>query len=60
MRVSRPVFAFDARPRRAEAPEGLAALAAPMRAERVGLFIEDIDLLHLAALPRRGGSFLIP
>jgi hypothetical protein len=51
MRASRIVFAFDARLRRVEALEGLAALAAQMQAELIGLFIEDIDLLHLAALP---------
>lgn len=51
MRARRIVFAFDARLRRVEALEALAALAEQMQAELVGLFIEDIDLLHLAALP---------
>jgi hypothetical protein len=51
MRARRIVFAFDARLRRVGALEALAALAEQMQAELVGLFIEDIDLLHLAALP---------
>jgi len=51
MRARRIVFTLDVRLRRVEALETLAALAEQMQAELVGLFIEDIDLLHLAALP---------
>lgn len=51
IRARRIVFALDVQLRRVEALETLAALAEQMQAELVGLFIEDIDLLHLAALP---------
>jgi len=49
--IRRIVFTFDARRSRAGMLEALAGLAEQTQAELIGLFIEDVDLLRLAALP---------
>jgi hypothetical protein len=51
MTIRRIVAGFDWRPRRNTALDDLARLADEMQADLVGLFVEDIDLLRLAALP---------
>ena len=51
MRARRIVVGLDSRLRTDAALGALAALAAEMEAELIGLFVEDVDLLHLAALP---------
>jgi nucleotide-binding universal stress UspA family protein len=51
MTLRRIVVGLDAGPRGRAALEAAAQLAARMQAELVGLFVEDIDLLHLAGLP---------
>ena len=51
MTLRRIVVGLDAGPRDRAALEAAAQLAARMQAELVGLFVEDIDLLHLAGLP---------
>lgn len=51
-RIRRIVIALGSEAPDARALERIARLAARMQAEEVtGLFVEDIDLLHLAALP---------
>jgi hypothetical protein len=47
----RVIVALDAFARDAASIESAAALAARLHAEIAGLFVEDIDLLHLAGLP---------
>jgi nucleotide-binding universal stress UspA family protein len=49
--VRRIVVAVDSSPHAQAALDAAAALAARMHAELEGLFVEDIDLLNLAALP---------
>jgi len=49
--VRRILIALDASPHSLAALEEAAALAERLRAELVGLFVEDINLLHLADLP---------
>jgi len=51
MTLRRIVVGLDAGPRDRTALEAAARLAERMQAELVGLFVEDIDLLHLAGLP---------
>ncbi len=51
MRVRRIVVGLDSPLQTDAALEALAVLAGEMEAELIGLFIEDVDLLHLAALP---------
>jgi hypothetical protein len=51
MKVRRIVVGLDSRSRRAAGLEQIARLADEMQAELIGLFVEDIELLHLAALP---------
>lgn len=51
MTLRRIVVGLDAGPRDRTTLEAAAQLAARMQAELVGLFVEDIDLLHLAGLP---------
>ncbi|HUJ86330.1 MAG TPA: hypothetical protein VLX30_05705 [Burkholderiales bacterium] len=51
MTLRRIVVGLDAGPRGRAALEPVAELAARMQAELVGLFVEDVDLLHLAGLP---------
>ena len=51
MTPRRIVVGLDAGPRGRATLEAAAQLAARMQAELVGLFVEDIDLLHLAGLP---------
>jgi nucleotide-binding universal stress UspA family protein len=51
MRVRRIVVGLDSRLRTDAALEALAALADEMEADLIGLFVEDVDLLHFAALP---------
>jgi hypothetical protein len=51
MKVRRIVVGLDSRLRTDAALEALAALAGELEAELIGLFVEDVDLLHLAALP---------
>lgn len=51
MKVRRIVVGLDSRLRIDAALEALAALAGELEAELIGLFVEDVDLLHLAALP---------
>ncbi|MGF1615241.1 MAG: hypothetical protein ACFCVA_15405 [Gammaproteobacteria bacterium] len=50
-RVRRIAIALGGEAPDARALERIACLAARLRAEVDGLFVEDIDLLHLAALP---------
>ncbi len=51
VRIRRIAVALGSAPLDARALERIARLAAGMQAEIAGLFVEDIDLLHLAALP---------
>jgi hypothetical protein len=51
VKIRRIVAGFDAGGCRPETLRAIAALAAETRAELVGLFIEDLDLLQLARLP---------
>jgi hypothetical protein len=51
MTLRRIVVGLDAGPRDRTTLEAAARLAERMQAELVGLFVEDIDLLHLAGLP---------
>ena len=51
MTLRRVVVAIDPRPQDRGALEAAAQLAGRLQAELVALFVEDIDLLHLAALP---------
>jgi hypothetical protein len=51
MKARRIVAGFDWRERRNARLEALARLADELQAELIGLFVEDIGLLHLAALP---------
>jgi nucleotide-binding universal stress UspA family protein len=57
--IRRIVVALDASPTSLAALEAAAQIAALWKAEMVGLFIEDADLLRLASLPfvRELGSF---
>jgi nucleotide-binding universal stress UspA family protein len=50
-RIRRIAIALGNEAPDARALDRIARLAAGMRAEMTGLFVEDIDLLHLAALP---------
>lgn len=49
MRIRRILVALDASPASLEALESAAELAARWKAELLGLFVEDVDLLRLAA-----------
>jgi nucleotide-binding universal stress UspA family protein len=49
--IRRIIVGLDPRSPGRPALEAAAQLAARLRAELVGLFVEDIDLLHLAGLP---------
>jgi len=49
--VSRIVVALDASPHSQAALDAAARLAARMHAELIGVYVEDIDLLHLSGLP---------
>jgi len=51
MTLRRIVVGLDADPRGRATLQAAAQLAARMQAELVGLFVEDIDLLHLAGMP---------
>ena len=51
MTLRRIVVALDTGPRARAALEAAAQLAARMQAELVGLFVEDLELLHFAGLP---------
>lgn len=51
VRVRRIVAALELKRRPADGLEAIAELARSMEAELLGLFIEDIGLLHFAALP---------
>jgi hypothetical protein len=51
MKIQRIVVALEPAPRARTALAAAAASAARMEAELVGLFIEDVDLLHFAGLP---------
>lgn len=51
IRVERIVVAFDTSPLGHAALEAAAALAAALGAEVAGLFVEDLDLVRMAALP---------
>ena len=51
MKVQRILVAVDDSPGSRAAAEAAAQLAARLQAELVGLFVEDIQLLHAAALP---------
>lgn len=51
MKIGRIVVGLDSRSRRNAALEALARLADEAQAELIGVFLEDIELLHLAALP---------
>jgi hypothetical protein len=51
VKVGRIVVGLDLRERRNARLHALAKLAEQMQAELIGLFVEDIELLHLAALP---------
>jgi nucleotide-binding universal stress UspA family protein len=51
MTQRRIVVGLDAGPRGRATLEAAAQVAARMQAELVGLFVEDIDLLHLAGMP---------
>lgn len=48
---ARILLAFDISPRSRAALEAAAALASVLDAELAGLFVEDVDLLHLSGLP---------
>jgi nucleotide-binding universal stress UspA family protein len=49
--LKRIVVGIDSRPQDRAALEAAMQLAVRLQTELVGLFVEDIDLLHLAALP---------
>lgn len=49
--MSRIVVALDASPHSQAALDAAARLAARMHAELIGVYVEDIDLLHLSGLP---------
>lgn len=51
LRAERILVAFDTSPLGHAALEAAAALAAALDAEVAGLFVEDLDLLRMAALP---------
>ncbi len=51
MKTRRIVVALDAATRPGAAVETAAKLAARLRAELAALFVEDVDLLHLAGFP---------
>jgi len=51
VKIRRVVVSLDPAPPSRAALEAAAALAARLDAELVGLFVEDVDLLHFAALP---------
>lgn len=51
MNIRRIVVSMESAPQDRAALEAAADIAARLQAELVGLFIEDIDLLHFAALP---------
>ena len=51
MSIRRIVVSMESAPQDRAALEAAADIAARLQAELVGLFIEDIDLLHFAALP---------
>jgi hypothetical protein len=51
VKIRRIVVRVDAAPRRRAVLEAAAALADKLEAELVGLFVEDVDLLHFAGLP---------
>lgn len=51
MTIRRILVALDASPHSLSALEAAAELAASLRAELLGLFVEDINLLRLAELP---------
>lgn len=51
MKIERILVAVDASPHSLAALDAAAALAARQRAELVGIFVEDADLLRLAELP---------
>lgn len=50
-RMGRILLALDISPRSRAALETAAALAAELDTELVGLFVEDVNLLHLSGLP---------
>jgi nucleotide-binding universal stress UspA family protein len=49
--IQRILVALDASPHSQAALEAASELADALKAELVGIFVEDIDLLHLAGLP---------
>jgi hypothetical protein len=51
VKIRRVVVGLDPLARRRAALEAAAELAARVQAELVGLFVEDLDLFHLAGLP---------
>jgi hypothetical protein len=51
VKIRRIVVRVDAAPRRRAVLVAAAALADKLEAELVGLFVEDVDLLHFAGLP---------
>lgn len=51
MKIRRIIIGLETAPRGQATLEAAARLAAQMEAELVGMFVENIDLLHFAALP---------
>ena len=51
MKLRRVVVGLEPTPQRRAALQAAAELAERMQAELIGLFVEDMDLLHLAGLP---------
>ena len=51
MKIRRIIVGLEPAPRTRATLEAAARLAAQMEAELVGLFVENIDLLHFAGLP---------
>lgn len=51
MKIRRIIIGLEPAPRTRTTLEAAARLAAQMEAELVGLFVENIDLLHFAGLP---------
>jgi len=51
MKIRRVIVGLEPASRNAAKLEAAARLAARMEAELVGLFVENIDLLHFAGLP---------
>lgn len=51
MRIRRIVVRLDPAPRSRAVLDAAAALAGALEAELVGLFVENVDLLHFAGLP---------